>query len=172
MITKKTQYALQALLCLAKSGGYGPVRISELSKREKIPKKFLETILLTLKHHGILKSKKGKGGGYVLGKAPSCISVGEVIRIFEGPIAPVGCVSDGVVKCQEGADEATCGIRIVMIEVRDAMARILDGTTLGDLLHRAELARQKSNRSPERSWEKPEATTLRPNVPGTRQITL
>lgn len=143
MLCKKTQYALKALLFLTKSYKKGPVLISELAKSEKIPKKFLELILLTLKNHGILMSKKGKGGGYFLVKAPSSISLGDVIRIFEGPIAPIPCVSDVATKCLEGADETICGIRFIMEEVRDAMVKILDGATLADVLHRSEVASEK-----------------------------
>jgi Rrf2 family protein len=135
MLSKKAKYALQALLQLAREIGQSPVLISELAQRERIPKKFLELILLDLKKHGILQSKKGKGGGYFLGKAPQAITMGQVIRILDGPLAPLPCVSQtAYMKCQECKDEKTCGIRMVMKEVRDETARILDGTTLADVL--------------------------------------
>lgn len=139
MLTKKSKYALQALLHLARRHGQGPVLISDLADQEKIPRKFLELILLDLKNGGILQSKKGKGGGYALGKSPSEITFGSVIRILEGPLAPIPCVSQMAYRpCEECRDELTCGIRVVMKEVRDATARILDSTTLTDALRRAE----------------------------------
>ena len=139
MISKKTKYGLQALLLLAREYGQGPLLISELAEREGIPKKFLEYILLQLKNAGLLQSQKGKGGGYALAKAPAEISVGQAVRILEGPLAPVPCVSVmAYQKCQECRDERTCGIRLVMKDVRDAMARILDHTSLQDMLLRSE----------------------------------
>jgi Rrf2 family protein len=139
VISKKTKYGLQALLLLAREYGQGPLLISELAEREGIPKKFLEYILLQLKNAGVLQSQKGKGGGYALAKAPAEISVGQAVRILEGPLAPVPCVSVmAYQKCQECRDERTCGIRLVMKDVRDAMARILDHTSLQDMLQRSE----------------------------------
>lgn len=134
MLTKKTKYALKALIFLVREHRQGPVLISDLSEREGIPKKFLEQILLSLKNKGILQSKKGKGGGYLLGRPPETITLGEVIRALDGPLAPIPCVSQtAYVKCEECADEATCGIRVVMKQVRDETAKILDGTTLASL---------------------------------------
>jgi Rrf2 family protein len=139
MLTKKTKYALNALIHLAVVYNKGPVLISNLAREEKIPKKFLEMILLTLKNHGILQSKKGKGGGYYLGKSPKEVTMGTVIRIFEGPLAPVPCASETAYEtCGECKDEQTCGIRLVMKDVRDAMATILDNESLADLLERVE----------------------------------
>jgi Rrf2 family protein len=144
MISKKTKYALKALLYLARKYNQGPVLISDLARDERIPKKFLELILLTLKNNGLLQSRKGKGGGYYLGKLPREISVGNVIRILDGPLAPVPCVSEtAYAKCQECVDERTCGIRPVMKEVRDAMANILDNTSLADMLEGEEKAQQQ-----------------------------
>ena len=139
MLSKKTKYGLQALLLLAREYGQGPLLISELAEREGIPKKFLEYILLQLKNAGVLQSQKGKGGGYALAKTPAEISVGQAVRVLEGPLAPVPCVSVlAYQKCQECRDERTCGIRLVMKDVRDAMARILDHTSLQDMLQRSE----------------------------------
>jgi Rrf2 family protein len=133
MLSKKSQYALKALLLLAKEEGRGPVLISDLSQQGAIPKKFLEGILLDLKHHGLLQSLKGKGGGYRLGKPAGAITFGQVIRILDGPLAPVGCVSQSAYqRCAGCRDERTCGIRMVMQEVRDRMAGVLDGTSLTD----------------------------------------
>jgi Rrf2 family protein len=115
----------------------GPILIADLSRR-KIPHKFLELILLELKRKGILHSKKGKGGGYYLSKPPELISVGEIIRVLDGTIALLPCVSQSAYRrCDECIDETTCGIRLVMKEVRDRTAEILDGTSLDDLVQRA-----------------------------------
>ena len=144
MISKKTKYALKALIYLAREYDRGPILISDLARDERIPKKFLELILLTLKNNGVLQSRRGKGGGYYLGKPPREISMGSVIRILDGPLAPVPCVSEtAYARCQECADERTCGIRQVMKDVRDTMAGILDGTSLADLLEREEKAAKK-----------------------------
>lgn len=141
MISKKTKYGLKALLYLARRYDQGPLLISDLSRDERIPKKFLEMILLTLKNNGILQSRKGKGGGYSLGKAPREISVGNVIRILEGPLAPVPCVSEtAYARCGECLDERTCGIRLVMKDVRDAITNVLDKTSLAEMLDREERA--------------------------------
>jgi len=140
ILSKKAKYALRALLLLAKEHGSGPVLISEMAQRESIPKKFLELILLDLKNQGVLQSKKGKGGGYFLGKTPEAITLGQVIRALDGPLAPLPCVSQtAYMKCEECTEETTCGIRIVMKEVRDATARILDHTSLADVLKRVEM---------------------------------
>jgi Rrf2 family protein len=135
MITQKTKYALHALLALAENFGKGPMLISEIARQEKLPKKFLELILLELKNKGILRSKKGKGGGYSLAKPPDDVSFGEVVRLFNGPLAYVSCVSQtAYAKCPDCKDEMNCGIRMVMKKVRDETAQILDGTTLADVL--------------------------------------
>ena len=135
MITRKTKYALSALLHLARKEKTGPVVISDLAEKERIPKKFLELILLELKNHGILRSKRGKGGGYTLGRRSELISLGQVIRVLDGPLAPLPCVSETAYQpCDDCTDEATCGIRLVMKEVRNATARILDNTTLAHVV--------------------------------------
>ncbi|AJF06721.1 RrF2 family transcriptional regulator [Geoalkalibacter subterraneus] len=138
MLSKKTKYGLQALLLLAREYGQGPVLIADMAAREKIPKKFLELILLQLKNAGILGSRKGKGGGYFLARNPSQITMGKVVRILEGPLAPVPCVSETAYqKCEECHDEASCGIRLVMKDVHDAIADILDHTTLKEVVARS-----------------------------------
>ena len=148
MVSKKTKYALKALMYLANEQREGSVRVEDLAQDENIPRKFLEVILLTLRNHGMLQSKKGKGGGYQLGRPPGAISIGEVVRIFDGPLAPVPCASETAYrKCDECSDENTCGIRIVMKEVRDSIAAILDGTTLADLVKRVEEAKSKATGS-------------------------
>jgi Rrf2 family protein len=138
MLSMKATYGLRALTALARGHGGGPMLIADLAASEAIPRKFLELILLDLKRKGLLRSKKGKGGGYSLSRAPSDISVGEVIRALDGPIALLPCVSQSAYRrCDECIDELTCGIRHVMKEVRDATAGILDNTTLEDLLARS-----------------------------------
>ena len=137
MLSKKAKYALIALTFLARRYGEGPILISELAKKERIPKKFLELILLELKNHGFLHSKKGKGGGYSLGKSPEEITLGNVIRVIDGPLAPVQCVSvTAYQKCEECRDEKQCGIRLVMKGVRDAISDILDTTSLANVMQR------------------------------------
>jgi Rrf2 family protein len=139
MLSNKTKYALKAIQVLAKEYGQGPVLISEIARRESIPPKFLELILLELKNQGILQSKKGKGGGYFLNRAPQSVSIGQIVRIMEGPLAPLPCVSrTSYMRCRECRDERSCGIRLVMKDVRDATAQILDSTTLADVLKRVE----------------------------------
>jgi Rrf2 family protein len=137
MLSMKAKYGLRALVALARDHGKGPVLIADLAASEMIPKKFLELILLDLKRKGILESKKGRGGGYNLNRPPSRISIGDVIRALDGPIALLPCVSQTAYKrCDECVDELTCGIRLVMKDVRDASVAIFDGTTLEDMLDR------------------------------------
>jgi Rrf2 family protein len=139
MISKKTKYALKALEILGADYPHKkPYLIADLAEKGRIPKKFLELILLEMKNNEILQSKKGKGGGYFLAKAPSEISLGNVMRLLEGPLAPLPCVSQTAYKrCDECIDEHTCSIRMLMKEVRDATAAIFDGTTLQDMLDKA-----------------------------------
>lgn len=141
MISKKTKYGLKALMHLARQYDKGPILIADLAREENIPKKFLEAILLSLKNSGILQSRKGKGGGYYLGRDPGKITFGQAIRVMEGPLAPVPCVSEtAYAKCTECEKEETCGIRLVMKDVREAIAGILDGTTLADALEKVDSA--------------------------------
>jgi Rrf2 family protein len=131
MLTMRSKYGLKALLLLAREHARGPIAIQEMADRETIPRKFLELILLDLKRRGILHSRKGPGGGYQLGREPNRITLGEVIRILDGPLALLPCVSrTAYMKCAECADEESCGIRLAMKAVRDATAQILDTTTL------------------------------------------
>lgn len=142
-LSRKARYALRALYALAADEARGPVLIAELAERENIPRKFLEAILLELKNAGALKSKKGKGGGYALARPADQITIGQIIRVIDGPLAPIPCVSEkAFVRCEECADETTCGTRQVMKKVRDAMAAILDTTTLADV--QAQIARARN----------------------------
>lgn len=134
MLSKKAKYALKALLYLTRRYDKGLVIISEIAENERIPRKFLEAILVDLKMNGVLHSVRGKNGGYYLAKSPAEISVGNIIRMIDGPLAPIPCVSHLYYrKCDECKDEATCEIRIVMKKVRDATAEILDNTYLSNL---------------------------------------
>jgi len=151
MLTKKAKYGLLALLRLAREYGNGPVLIADLARDEGIPRKFLESILVGLKKRGLLESRMGKGGGYSLARPPAQISFGRAVRILDGPLAPIPCVSlTAYRECLECRDEATCGIRRVMKEVRDANAAILDGTTLEDVLRSEDRARRSKKRKPGR----------------------
>jgi Rrf2 family protein len=148
-LSKRTQYSLRALYALARSYGEGPVLIAHLAKEEAIPRKFLEQILLSLKASGLVESKKGKGGGYALVRSPDQITVADVIRMMEGPLAPLPCASETRFrKCDECIDIETCGTRIVMREVRDAIAGILDRTTLAMVCQKVDSAK-RSQASPE-----------------------
>lgn len=134
MLSKKTKYGIKALTYLAKQECNEPVQIATISKNENISLKFLESILLTLRKNGFLGSKKGKGGGYYLLKEPKDIPMTAVMRILEGPIAMVPCVSlNFYEKCDDCPDENTCAVHKLMIQVRDSSLEIFRNTTLADL---------------------------------------
>lgn len=134
MLSKKTKYGLKALTFIARFEGDAPVQGSAIAKSEQIPQKFLESILLTLRKSGILGSKKGKHGGYYLRKAPSEILMTEVMRVLEGPIAMIPCVSlNYYEKCDDCPDEHACSVNRLMIEVRDSTLKVFRNTTLADL---------------------------------------
>jgi Rrf2 family protein len=131
MISKKAKYAFKALRRLADTYGQGPVMIAYLSDQEKIPKKFLESILLDLRNHGILQSQKGKGGGYMLRVEPGRINLAQILRVIDGPIAPTPCVSKNFyVRCDDCDDEETCQIRPIMVRVRDANLAVYENISL------------------------------------------
>lgn len=131
VLTRKSKYGLKALLLLAREHERGSILASEIAAREGIPEKFLQAILLDLKRRGIVRSKRGHGGGYQLARDPSTINFGEIIRSLEGPLALTPCVSQTAYqRCDECADEMLCGIRLVMKILRDETARILDGASL------------------------------------------
>ena len=134
MLSKKTKYGIKALVYLARQENRIPVQISVISKSENISQKFLETILLTLRKNGILSSKKGKGGGYYLLKEPKDIPMTMVMRLLEGPIAMVPCVSlNFYEKCDDCPDENACAVHNLMLEVRDNTLEIFRNTSLADL---------------------------------------
>lgn len=133
MLSKRTKYGLKALYYLSKQDPYHPVLISEISASENISKKFLEKILLTLKNNGILSSKKGKGGGYFLQKNPSEIKIVTIVRLLEGPIAMLPCVSlNYYERCDDCINEEQCSLNRLMVEVRDSTLKILENKTLAD----------------------------------------
>jgi Rrf2 family protein len=135
MMSKKAKYAIRALLHLGRKGAGKPVLIRDIAKEEGLPQKFLEAILLEMKSAGMLTARPGKGGGYTLRLSAERINLGRVIRLIDGPLAPIACVSQTAYQpCDDCPDEKTCVIRSVMKEVRDATARILDETTLAQLL--------------------------------------
>ena len=133
MLSQKAKYALKAL-CQMAGGPQGKlILVSEIAEREQAPRKFLELILLDLKRHGLVYSQRGKNGGYALAKPASQITVGEVIRILDGPLAPLACASlSGYRRCSDCDNEEICPVRVVMRQVRDAMASIVDNTSIAD----------------------------------------
>ena len=140
----KAKYGLRAMASLARDYGRGPLLIADIAEKERIPRKFLELILLDLKKKGFVQSKKGKGGGYYLNRLPATISVDQLIRALDGPLALLPCVSQmAYERCAECPDEETCGIRRVFKDVREATIRVLERTTLADLMAGAELTPQR-----------------------------
>lgn len=137
MLSKKTQYAFHALIYLAENVDKGPILISEIASEKSISIKFLENILLELKNAGILGSKKGKGGGYYLMRTPKEIPLARIIRLLDGPIALLPCVSlNYYERCDNCKDEAVCGLHEVMSKVRDATLKLLENRSLKDILTR------------------------------------
>lgn len=134
MLSKKSQYAFKALGYLSEKFNDGPVLISEIARKKKIPLKFLENILLELKKANILDSKKGKGGGYFLKQSPEKIKVATIIRLVNGPISMLPCVSLYFYERCKNCNETNCGLHDMMIEVRDATLGIVENRTLKDLM--------------------------------------
>ena len=135
MLSIKTRYGLKALAHLASQEDKQPVQISEIAQAENISQNFLESILLSLRKSGFLGSKKGKGGGYYLIKDPKEVLMTDVMRILEGPIAMVPCVSlNFYEKCADCPDEATCSVNKLMLMVRDANLEVYRNNTLADLI--------------------------------------
>ena len=134
MLSKKTKYGIKAITFIARQEDKNPVQIATISKSENISHKFLESILLTLRKSGFLGSKKGKGGGYYLLKEPNDILMTDIIRVLEGPIAMVPCVSlNYYEKCDDCPDEDACSVHKLMIQVRDNTLQVLKNNTLADL---------------------------------------
>jgi Rrf2 family protein len=130
-VSKKTDYALRALFTLVDSHGRGPIPIRELARRNDVPKKFLEQIMLALKERGWVRSLPGLKGGYQLAKAPDEITMGEVVRHFDGILAPIECVSvTGYKRCSQ---EPVCRFRRVFLDARNYVANLMENATLADV---------------------------------------
>lgn len=143
-LSKRGEYGLRAMIDLAtweSDTGNHTAQIKEIALREHISPKFLEQIMLALKNAGLLNSKMGIGGGYYLAKPASEISLGQIIRVLDGPLAPIRCVSQMAYEPCGCPDEETCGLRLIMFDVRNAIADILDNTYLSDVVDRVNLAR-------------------------------
>ena len=150
-LSKRGEYGLRAMISLAEATSQSdpPVmlQIKEISQREQISSKFLEQILLTLKNSGLLHSKMGVGGGYYLARSASEITLGQIFRVLDGPVAPIKCVSQMAYESCGCPDEETCGLRLVMSDVRNAIADILDNTSLADVAKRQNAIRKKLHRN-------------------------
>jgi Rrf2 family protein len=133
MLSKKSQYAFKALMYLAQHNDQGPVLIAEISKKKRIPLKFLENILLELKKGGVLESKKGKGGGYYFAVPPADVPMAKIIRLLDGPIALLPCVSLNFYEKCKNCDEKSCGLHDMMVLVRDATLKVLEKRTVADI---------------------------------------
>jgi len=143
-LSKRGEYGLRAAIHLAHAQKHSPdvmVQIKDISEQEKIPTKYLEQILLALKNAGLLQSKMGIGGGYYLANSPEQINLGQIIRVLDGPLAPIRCVSHMAYEPCGCPDEQTCGLRMVMGDVRDAIANILENTSLADVTEKVDTAR-------------------------------
>lgn len=146
-LSKRGEYGLRAMIALAepaeKSDAPQMMQIKEISLREQISAKFLEQILLTLKNAGLLHSKMGVGGGYYLARSAKEITLGQIFRVLDGPVAPIKCVSQMAYEPCGCPDEKTCGLRLAMGDVRNAIADILDNTSLADVTKRQNAVRKK-----------------------------
>jgi Rrf2 family protein len=146
-LSKRGEYGLRAMITLAEisqtDGSPAMMQIKEISQREQISPKFLEQILLTLKNAGFLHSKMGVGGGYYLARSASEITLGQIFRVLDGPVAPIKCVSQMAYESCGCPEEETCGLRLVMSDVRNAIAGILDNTSLADVTKRQDAIREK-----------------------------
>lgn len=137
MLSKKTKYAIKALMVLGRNYGNSPMQIVKIAEEERIPKKFLEQILLEMRNAGILYSKKGAGGGYGMNKAPEDVFLSQVMRLIDGPIALLPCVSLNFYRpCEECVDEHACGIRDTFVDVRNSMLEILNDTSIAQLIEK------------------------------------
>jgi Rrf2 family protein len=134
MLSMKAKYAIKALMILAKEHGK-TVQTRLLAEESSIPLKFLEAIMVELKSHGLVNSKRGSAGGHTLAKSPEDITIGDIMRIIDGPLAPVRCASlTAYRKCDDCTDEASCAIRHIMLDVREAMSKVLDKRTIRDII--------------------------------------
>lgn len=144
MLSRKTKYGIKALAYIAKQSNKQPVQATKIAKSENISLKFLENILLSLRKSGFLGSKKGKGGGYYLIKDPAEIPMTSIIRVLEGPIAMLPCVSlNYYEKCQDCPDEELCSVYKLLIQVRDKTLEVLGNNTLADLTKKNSVKNKK-----------------------------
>lgn len=148
-VSKRGEYALRALIDfgLADALGRPMLQVSELAAKEDLPVKFLEQILMQLKTGGYLESRRGKHGGYLLARPPENICIGQVIRLIDGPLAPIACVSQSAYERCSCPDEEHCGLRILMLDVRNAISNILDRFTLADIVE-VTLRKMRKNKVP------------------------
>lgn len=146
-LSKRGEYGLKAMIELAaREADHSAVQIKDLAAHEQIPVKFLEQIMVTLKHAGLLHSRAGAGGGYHLAKPASAITLGQIVRVLDGPLAPIHCVSQTAYERCVCADENTCGLRLAMLDVRNAIADILDHVTLAEVATRQKKAEAQAHR--------------------------
>ena len=135
-LSRRSEYGLRALTDLVRHGDAGPVPLATLAQRNRLPLKFLEQIMASLKHAGIVRTTLGAHGGYAMSADPASVSLGRVIRLLDGALAPLACVSPRYYESCSCPDESTCALRDTMIDVRDALLEILDTQTLADLAAR------------------------------------
>ena len=145
-LSKRSEYGLRALLDLAASNHARPTPVRALAERNNIPPKFLEQIFLALRNAGIVRSQAGANGGYTLGRPADAITLGEVIRLLDGTIAPVSCTSQIAYEPCSCPDERTCALRLAMQQVRDAIVAVVDHTTLADAVARRDAILQEHER--------------------------
>ena len=151
-LSKRGEYGLKALIDLAsQEDPQTLVQMKDIAQRQQIPVKFLEQIMLAMKNGGILRSRAGLGGGYYLARPANEITLGQVVRLLDGPLAPIPCVSQMAYERCVCEDEATCGLRLAMLDVRNAIADILDKTTLADVSTRVERAQRAEKRAPQQA---------------------
>ena len=135
-LSRRSEYGLRALVDLVRHDGEGPIPLTTLAARNRLPAKFLEQIMATLKHAGIVRTTLGTHGGYAMAAQPASVSIGRIIRLLDGALAPLPCVSLRYYEPCSCPDEATCSLRDVMIDVRDSILEILDKETLAELAAR------------------------------------
>jgi Rrf2 family protein len=140
-LSKRGEYGIRSMLFLARNSVPGElVQLKTIAEKEHIPTKYLEQILLTLRHAGLLHSRMGLRGGYTLARPNDQISLGQIVRTLDGPLAPVNCVSQVAYEPCDCPDEATCGLRLAMLDVRNQISQVLDNTTLADIVSRTSVA--------------------------------
>jgi len=134
MLTNKGKYGLKAMMHLAGMPPGQPALVADIASANAMPKKFLDAILGELRTAGFVHSKKGRGGGYVLARPAAEIMVGQIVRALDGPLAPIGCASRAFYRrCEDCAPDKPCGVRRVMVQVRDAIAAVLDARSLAQM---------------------------------------